>query len=191
MSYALSSEMTRRYELRERATRMEETQRRIVDATVALHEEVGPARTTVAAVADRAGVSRPTVYARFPDDLSLFAACSARFRELHPYPRIDDLALEPALALMYRHYADNRRMLSHIQRDARVLPALADVLGPIDEYLDTVANEYGAALGGHSRPAVRLALDFATWERLDDEGLSANDGAALMARVVACAARVD
>ena len=183
--------MARRYELRERAARMEETRRRIVDAPVALHEEVGPARTTVAAVADRAGVSRPTVYAQFPDDLSLFAACSARFRELHPYPRIDDLPLEPALALLYRHFAENRKMLAHVQRDARILPALAEVLRPVDEFLDAVATGHGAALGGDSRPVVRLALDFCTWARLDDEGLSADDGAALMARVVACAACAD
>jgi AcrR family transcriptional regulator len=183
--------MARRYELRERAARMEQTRRRIVDATVALHEEVGPARTTVAAVADRAGVSRPTVYAQFPDDLSLLAACSARFRELHPYPHIDDLALEPGLALLYRHFAENRKMLAHVQRDARALPALAEVLRPIDEYLDAVATGHGAALGGDSRPVVRLALDFSTWARLDNEGLSADDGAALMARVVACTARAD
>ena len=170
---------------------MEETRRRIVDATAALHEEVGPARTTVTAIAERAGVSRPTVYAQFPEDLSLFSACGAQFEELHPFPRIDGLALEPALASVYRHYADNRKTLSHVLRDVRVLPALAEVLRPNDEYLDVVAQGYGAALGGASRPIVRLALDFATWERLDAEGLSPDDGAELMARVAACAARAD
>ena len=181
--------MTRRYELRERAARMEETRQRIVNATAALHEEVGPARTTVAAIAERAGVSRPTVYAQFPDELSLFSACGAQFDELHPFPRIDGLALEPALARVYRHYADNRTTLSNVHRDAHLLPALAEVLRPVEEYLDAVANRHGEALGGVSRPVVRLALDFATWERLDSEGMSAGRGAALMARVAACAAR--
>src|SRR3954469_15733070 len=69
----------RRYELKERARRQEETRQRIVDATVALHREVGPARTTVAEVARRAGVGRVTVYNHFPDDVSLLAACSAHF----------------------------------------------------------------------------------------------------------------
>src|SRR4051794_23920971 len=36
-------EKKRTYELRERAKKQEETRRRIVEATVALHEEVGPA----------------------------------------------------------------------------------------------------------------------------------------------------
>ena len=170
---------------------MEETRRRIVDATVALHGEIGPARTTVSAIAERAGVSRPTVYAQFPDALSLFAACSAGVEELHPFPNVDDLPLEQALARLYRHYAENRRLLAHVNRDARVLPALAEVLRPLGEYLDGVATVHGEALGGASRPVVRLALDFATWERLDGEGISPDRGAKLMARVAMCAAHAD
>lgn len=170
---------------------MDETRRRIVDATVALHEEVGPARTTVAAIADRAGVSRPTVYAQFPDDLSLFSACGARFDELHPFPRIDGLPLEQALVRLYRHYAGNRRMLAHVGRDARTLPALAEVMRPVDEYLDAVASFHGDALGGSRacRATIRLALEFATWERLDADGLPPPEAAGLMSRLAACAAR--
>ena len=182
--------MTRRYELRKRARRMEETRRRIVDATATLHDEVGPTRTTVAAIAERAGVSRPTVYSQFPDDLSLLSACGARFEELHPFPRLDDLALEPALARVYDHYAENRRTLTHIHRDARVLPALAEVMRPAHEYLDAVASKHAEMLGGgESRATIRLALDFTTWERLDVEGLTAIEAAALMARLASCAAR--
>src|SRR5688572_17929505 len=78
--------MSRKYELKQRARRQAETQRRIVDATVALHTSVGPARTTISAIADRAGVERHTVYAHFPDESALFQACSAHWRELHPLP---------------------------------------------------------------------------------------------------------
>lgn len=162
-----------------------------MDATVGLHEELGPARTTVAAIAKRAGVSRPTVYAQFPDDLSLFSACKARFSELHAFPRIDDLPLEHALARLYAYYAENRRMLAHIDRDARVMPALAEVTRPSDEYLDAVATSQANGLRGarDTRATVRVALDFATWKRLDGEGLSPAEAAALMARLTACAVR--
>ena len=161
----------------------------LVEATSALHEEVGPARTTVAAIAERAGVSRPTVYAQFPDNRWLFAACGARFDELHPSPRIDDLSLEQALVRLYEHYAENRRTLGHIDRDARTLPALEEVMRPVHEYLDAVAAQHAEALGGDSRTVIRLALEFTTWERLDGEGLSPAAAASLMARVARCAAR--
>jgi AcrR family transcriptional regulator len=65
----------RKYELKARADRQAETRRRITEATVALHEEVGPARTTVTEVARRAGVTRLTVYNNFPEERELFAAC--------------------------------------------------------------------------------------------------------------------
>src|SRR4051795_10199971 len=76
----------RTYELKERARKQAETRRRIVEATVALHQEVGPARTTVAEIARRAGVQRLTVYNHFPDERELFGACSAHFIGGHPPP---------------------------------------------------------------------------------------------------------
>ena len=65
----MSSEMStsRTYELKRRAERQQQTRQRIVEAAVALHTAVGPARTTVQAIAHQAGVTRPTVYAHFPD----------------------------------------------------------------------------------------------------------------------------
>src|SRR5688572_5888882 len=78
--------MSRKYELKRRAERQAETRRRIVDATVGLHTSVGPARTTISAIAERAGVERHTVYAHFPDERALFQACSTHWRELHPLP---------------------------------------------------------------------------------------------------------
>ena len=78
--------MTRKYDLKRRAEKQAETRRRIVQATVSLHTTDGPARTTISAIAQRAGVERHTVYAHFPDEASLFEACSAHWRELHPFP---------------------------------------------------------------------------------------------------------
>src|SRR5512134_1449821 len=76
----------RRYRKRRRAALEEETRRRITEAAVELHGTIGPARTTVSAVADRAGVQRATVYRHFPDEESLFAACSAHWAMLNPPP---------------------------------------------------------------------------------------------------------
>ncbi len=79
----------RRYQLKERARRQEETRQRITEATVALHEEVGPAGTAISEIARRAGVQRLTVYKHFPDDSSLLAACNSHWSALHPPPDPD------------------------------------------------------------------------------------------------------
>ncbi len=81
----MSSE-TRPYEMKVRADRQRETRERIAEVAAELHGEVGPARTTVAEIARRAGVQRLTVYNHFPDDAALFPACSAHFLSLHPFP---------------------------------------------------------------------------------------------------------
>jgi AcrR family transcriptional regulator len=176
----------RRYELKERARRQEETRRRIVDATVALHREVGPARTTIAEVARRAGVGRVTVYNHFPDDVSLIAACSAHFVAGHPPPdpaawaAIDDPdeRLRTALAQAYGYYRENAAMLVNVARDAALVPALAEVLGRSGaaEHAEAMRDALlaGRGLRGGKRRRVRaaidLALDLATWQRLTGGG---------------------
>ena len=129
--------MARRYELKERARAQEATRQRIVDATVALHREVGPARTTVAEIARRAGVGRVTVYNHFPDDTALLGACSAQWVAENPPPdpgawaAIENPAkrLRTALAELYAYFAHNEAMLANVTRDAPLMPALAEVLG--------------------------------------------------------------
>ena len=76
--------MNRKYELKKRAQRQEETRQRIVEAAVELHTSVGSAQTTISAIASRAGVERHTVYAHFPDEPALFAACANHWRATHP-----------------------------------------------------------------------------------------------------------
>src|SRR4051812_45843258 len=126
----------RPYELKERARRQEATRQRIVDATEELHREVGPARTTVAEIARRAGVGRVTVYAHFPDDASLLGACSAQFVARHPPPdpaawaQVEDPAerLRTALGELFGWFREQEAMLAHTTRDAALVPALAEVL---------------------------------------------------------------
>src|SRR5918999_1407529 len=117
----MSSQRT--YEPKERAKRQDETRQRIVDATVALHEEVGPARTTVAEIARRADVSRLTVYNNFPDEYELFAACQRHFLADNPPPdpssalAIADPAerLDAVLHRLYRWYRRTERMSANVR----------------------------------------------------------------------------
>src|SRR5687768_14807409 len=86
----------RPYRKRRRVQLEAETRLRITEAAVELHGSVGPARTTISAIADRAGVQRATVYRHFPDQEALFNACSSHWMAQHslpnpaPWAKIDD-----------------------------------------------------------------------------------------------------
>jgi AcrR family transcriptional regulator len=190
----------REYQLKERAQQQADTRRRIVEAVVALHEEVGPARTTVVEIAERAQVSRPTVYNHFPDERSLMTACSGHWLLANPRPDpaawrdIDNprTRLEVALEQLYVYYAPRERMLANVLRDAALLPSLAEALQhTIGSYVQTAADILGTGWQGRPRDrrkrlaALRLALHFHTWQTLTRSGgLSNEEAAGLMARLV-------
>src|SRR5438046_108241 len=125
---AMSSEK-RKYELRARAEKQAETQRRIAAATAELHREVGPARTTVAEIARRAGVQRLTVYKNFPEETDLFRACQRHHLAENPPPdpsaalAIADPGerLEAVLTGLYAWYRRTEPMLANVQRDRLLL----------------------------------------------------------------------
>lgn len=201
----MSSEMTSRrtYELKQRAERREETRRRIVDAAVELHTTLGPARTTVGAIAERAGVTRPTVYAHFPDTRALFEACSGHVRATIPPPDPSawraiadpDERLEAALRELYGYYARLEPLLENVERDAAVMPIVAEVDADRARYLEAARDllvEAWPARGstrGRVRRAVGHALEFQTWQSLvRRQGCSTDEAARLMVAFVHAAA---
>jgi AcrR family transcriptional regulator len=173
----------RKYELKARAEKQADTRRRITEATVELHQQVGPANTTVAEVARRAGVTRLTVYNNFPEARKLFAACQGHWMELHPPPRYDPAeGAEAVLRSLYGWYRETARMAENVRRDRASVPAL-DAL--MSETADAQLAALAQALGGG--PLTALALDFWTWRRLAAEDLDDEQAAALMARAIECA----
>ena len=186
--------MNRRYELKERARRQEHTRQRIVEAAVDLHTSVGPARTTISAIAERAGVERHTVYAHFPDDRSLFWACSAHWDARHPLPDVEALAeiddpvrrLRRALAEMYAWYESVEAELAPLVRDVSVVPA--EIVGRRAARLAYLAD--AVSQGWPRRKSVRAAighaLEFETWRSLARrQGLPRAQAVDAMARFVA------
>lgn len=179
---------TRKYTQTRRAEQQEETRRRIVEAVYALHGEIGPARTTITAIAERAGVERLTVYRHFADEGELFAACSAHFQAEIPPPdpaawaAIADPAarLRAALRAFYDYYRRAEDMLINARRDAPELPALAALLAPFERFVEAVREDLQKPwrARGHARArvgaAIGHALRFDTWrslahgEKLDD-----------------------
>ena len=193
---------TRKYDKKRRAEQETETRRRIVEAVAALHGEIGPARTTIKAIAERAGVERLTVYRHFADEGALFAACDAHFKAQTPPPDpaawadVSDPSarLRAALLAFYDYYRRGEDMLANAQRDAPQLPALAAVLAPAGRFVDGVRDDLVAAwsLGGAGRArlaaAIGHALRFDTWRSLVRvQGLADADAVDLMvdlARVI-------
>jgi len=187
--------MTRTYQKTKRAEREAETRRRIVEATVALHTSVGPGRTTISAIADRAGVQRHTVYSHFPEEATLFAACTSHWALLHPLPPAErwEAAADPlerlALALreIWAWYADVDSDLELFFRDAELVPAVRADMTRYAERLTALADRLAADLGSSStvRAAVGHALAFETWRSLvRREGLTTTDAADAMLALV-------
>ena len=168
--------MTRTYQKKKRAEREAETRRRIVEATMALHTSVGAARTTISAIADKAGVQRHTVYSHFPEEDTLFAACTNHWALLHPFPPSEpwEAASDPlqrlALALrdVWAWYAEVESDLELFARDATLVPAVHAEMNRYAERLNALADRLAETLGGSSvvRAAVGHALAFETWRSL-------------------------
>jgi AcrR family transcriptional regulator len=190
----------RPYRMKRRAELEAETRLRITESAVALHGTLGPARTSISAIADHAGVRRSTVYRHFPDEAALFAACSAHWVAAHPLPdpelwrEIDDPdeRLRVALSALYAHYRDTQSMRSNVLRDEAVLPIIRRLLGRYRAYLEAATEDLmrdrrlrGRA-AARARAAVGHALAFATWQSLAvDQGLSDAEAAGLMCGLVA------
>jgi len=195
-----------KYQLKKRAERQEETRLRIARATLELHETVGPALTTRSAIADRAGVGRPTVYSHFPDDLSLGKACSSLDLSENPLPdpgqweKIADpeRRLRVALAELYGYFRRRERLWTNILRDLEMPylkdnPDVHEVMKPIfthwQRMKETLAVGWESA-DGPPQPllgAIGLALDFQTWRTMVcKQGLDEDRAVELMVGMVRC-----
>ena len=188
--------MKRKYELKERARRQAETRQRIVEAAVSLHTSVGPARTTISAIAQRAGVERHTVYAHFADERRLFDACTSHWAALHPFPdparwtaaENPEARLRAALDDVYAWYEEVEADLAVFRRDAQVHELNAEVIKGYDRELAGLADEL--ARGRPRRKSIRAAIGhafaFDTWRSLvRREGLSRKQAVDAMLRLVA------
>lgn len=192
----------RDYRMRKRADDIAETHQRIVEAAVRLHGTIGPAATTISALADEAGVTRLTVYRHFPNDSALFAACSQHWAsgQVLPDPaawsRLGDpeRRLNTGLSDLYRFYRDAEPMLTNVRRDRAALPTEVQKRTDTTEarYRDTLLQPF--AVRGTRRRRLRAvvghAVAFWTWRSLClDQGLTNREATAAMTALVLATAR--
>ncbi|GAB3764443.1 AcrR family transcriptional regulator [Nocardioides ginsengisegetis] len=172
------------------------TAARIVDAAETLHGTLGPSRTTIAAIAATAGVTRATVYRHFPDEETLFLACSGQWlaRQRLPDPEVWSRHADPVLRLragltdLYRYYRDGHQMLAHIHRDAEVVPTrLVERRRAAEEqWLACLLQPWPGRAGKILRAATAHAASFTTWQSLClAQGLSNRAAVDLMVTMVA------
>lgn len=170
-----SAAKKRGYRLGKRAEKQEETRGRIVEAAVELHCTLGPARTSIAQIAERAGVQRHTVYAHFPDERSLFLACSGHAMERDPLPRVDQWRTLPpgrerirhGLEQLYDWYERNGQQAACVLRDAEYHALTREMVElRMKPAFEEAADALGEGLNDRSSALLGLALDFACWRTL-------------------------
>jgi AcrR family transcriptional regulator len=194
----------RRYEKKRRAELEAETRRRITETAVELHGTVGPARTSISAIAERAGVRRSTVYRHFPDEAALFDACSSHWEAANPAPdmtawqSIDDPdeRLRRAVEDFYAYYRRTEQMMDNLHRDELTMPIVAERFAGFRGYIAAVRDMLmrGRPVRGRrredARAAVGHALAYTTWRSLArEQGLTDERAAALVCALVENATR--
>jgi AcrR family transcriptional regulator len=187
----------RAYRMSKRAEDIAATRLRIVEAAVHLHGTVGPAATTVSALAEAAGVTRLTVYRHFPDDASLLAACGAHWAAGQTLPDPDAWAavadpaerLRFALADLYRFYRAGREMLTRVDRDRDSLPEAMRTAADREEAArrDLLVKPFGlrGANRRRARALIGHATSFSTWHSLClGQGLTDDEAVQVMVSAV-------
>ena len=163
-----------------------------------LHGTVGPARTSISAIAEKAGVRRSTVYRHFPDEATLFDACSSHWAAANPLPDIDawgaiedpDERLRTALDELYAFYRRTERMMENLHRDEETVPLVKEHFAGYRGYLAAARDVllHGRPeRGSHrdeTRAAIGHALAFPTWRSLTrEQGLDNARAAELMCKL--------
>jgi AcrR family transcriptional regulator len=193
----------RPYRMKRRAELEAETRLRITESAVALHGTVGPAHTSISAIAEHAGVRRSTVYRHFPDEAALFAACSSHWQAANPQPELarwrliedPDERLRVALSELYAYYRRTEGMLANLLRDEMAVPSVQTSFTAFRGFLSDAAGVlmHGRGLRGGAATRVRAAIghavSFGTWQSLArEQGLDDAQAVGLMRRLVSAAA---
>jgi AcrR family transcriptional regulator len=193
------ADQTRPYRMNRRAESQRQTLQRITESAVELHGTLGPAQTSLSAVAAHAGVRRSTLYRHFPSEAALFDACTAHWSAGNPLPEIGvwltvedpDQRLPGALAELYAFYSRTEGMLENLFRDELTVPMVAERFSAFRGYFDAAREALlsGRKLRSSSKSRTRSVLGhavaFSTWKSLvREQGLKDSEVIDLMRTLV-------
>jgi AcrR family transcriptional regulator len=191
--------MPRKYQQKKRAEHQEQTRQQIIAAALELIEQVGPIRTTISAIAERADVERATVYRHFPDEQALFIGCMRHYITTHPLPdptRWEQISepetrLRIGLTETYTYHGQTERMAEQTLRDLPALPVLQDALRPYSQHWTRTREVLGANwnIQGDQHlllsAAIGHAIAFQTWHSLvQEQGLGNAQAIELMVALI-------
>ncbi len=189
----------RKYDMGKRRATVEETRRRILEATLALHTEKGIFGTSWQDIAHRADVSVGTVYKHFPSLDELVPACGELAYAITRPPSLEDASrifagahsledrLERLISELYDFY---ERGAAYIETDfqERQLPAVQEW----EAYMRaTIAGLVREALGSaepdeRTVQSVSALLDFSTFKSFLDRDIQKEQAAKTMSEVLLC-----
>ncbi len=189
------NEIVRRrpYRLGKRADSAAATRRRIVEATLTLHDDQGITGTTVRDIAARAAVAPGTVLHHFPRMDDLIQACGELSEAMAPMPTeaifvagMDRASRVRALVLELFTWWERLGVSgwNHLQVDRTALTR-------VNAWLNDVADRHrrlvGVALGPAGAPQVDLVTAITAqgvWSSMNASGIETRDAAAQVARLV-------
>ncbi len=149
-------------------------------------------------------MQRLTVYRHFPDERTLFTACTGHFQAENPPPdpvswtQVADIEerLRGALAEVYGYHSQTEHMVAKVIRDRQVHPLTREFSEPYFEHFKRMRDVLAVgweARGGRRElllAAIGHALDFSTWRSLvREQGLDDEQAIELMTRMVRYVAR--
>lgn len=191
----------RKYDMTKRAEALEATRKRIVDATVAAHRELGIQATSWDEIASRAEVGVGTVYRHFRSLDELLPACGALVTETLALPADDELPtlLDGARSLrerirrivtrIFAAYERGAPFIENIRREREDLPNLEPWHQSIENTLDALSREALRPINPDERALdlTRALTDLYTWKAFKQRGLSQHETIETVTHLIASA----
>jgi len=191
----------RKYTLGKRLESVEETRRRIVDATFDLHNEKGVVATSMQDVAERADVALRTVYNHYPTLDDLVAGCGTKVMALlsPPTPAIfDELStLEERMLRLVRElfamYERGSLQIGVARREQAEVAGLADFVATERATRQALVAEALRPFDVRRRvmQEVVALTDFYVWKAFADQDLTTRQAVEVIYRSLVALANPD
>lgn len=191
----------RRYDMTKRAEALEATRKRIVDATVAAHRDLGIQATSWDEIATRAGVGVGTVYRHFRSLDELVPACAAVVIETLALPTDDEIPalfdgarslrerIRRLVARIFAAYERGAPFIENVRREREALPNLEPSHQWTEDTLEALSREALRPINPDKRTldVTRALTDLYTWKAFKQRGLSPEETVETVTRLIASA----